>query len=214
MGGPEEPSPSVQQGATYTDEHTMPLDDLAMKLETDFNNGLTAEAAKSRLERDGPNALTPPKRTPWWVKFLKIMFGGFAALLWVAAALCFAAVVFREVDEGILDKDNMMIGIALILVNLITGIFTYYQENKSEKIMESFASMIPPKALVKLGVHSPPLAGPEGREVGGDQRHRAGGGRHRGDPRRRQDSCRRQVPRPPVSPLWPRHPAGCSRLSR
>jgi hypothetical protein len=214
MGGPEESCPSVQQGTTYTDEHTMPLDDLAKKLETDFNSGLNTEAAKFRLERDGPNALTPPKRTPKWVKFLKIMFGGFAALLWGGAALCFLAVVINYGEDSIIDKDNMMIGIALILVNLLTGIFTYYQENKSDKIMESFASMIPPKALVKLWTHPPPLAGPQGREAGGDQRHRAGGGRHRGDPRRRQDSCRRQVPRPPVSPRWPRHPAGCSRLSR
>ena len=201
MGGPEETKPNLQQKTTYTDEHTMPLDDLAKKLETDFNSGLTTEAAKSRLERDGPNALTPPVRTPKWVKFLKIMFGGFAALLWAGAVLCFIAVAVVWSKEGIMDKDNVMIGLALIIVNILTGAFTYYQENKSDKIMESFASMIPPKALVKLWTHSPPLAGPEGREVGGDQRHRAGGGRHRGDPRRRQDSCRHQVLWPPVSPL-------------
>jgi hypothetical protein len=54
----------LQQGATCTDEHTMPLDALTMKLETDVNPGLTTEAAKSRLERDGPNTLTPPSPRP------------------------------------------------------------------------------------------------------------------------------------------------------
>ena len=29
---------------------------------------------------------------------------------------------------------------------IVSGLFTYYQKNKSSKIMESFAKMIPPKA--------------------------------------------------------------------
>jgi sodium/potassium-transporting ATPase subunit alpha len=41
--------------------------------------------------RDGPNALSPPKTTPEWVKFCRQMFGGFAMLLWLGAILCFIA---------------------------------------------------------------------------------------------------------------------------
>ena len=43
------------------------------------------------LARDGPNALSPPKTTPEWVKFCRQMFGGFAMLLWLGAILCFIA---------------------------------------------------------------------------------------------------------------------------
>jgi sodium/potassium-transporting ATPase subunit alpha len=43
------------------------------------------------VERDGPNALTPPPKTPEWVKFMKCLFGGFALLLWLGAVLCFVA---------------------------------------------------------------------------------------------------------------------------
>jgi Cation transporter/ATPase, N-terminus len=46
---------------------------------------LTHAKAKSNLARDGPNALTPPKQTPEWVKFCRNLFGGFAMLLWVGA---------------------------------------------------------------------------------------------------------------------------------
>lgn len=53
--------------------------------------GLTHAKAKENLERDGPNALTPPKTTPEWVKFCKQLFGGFALLLWIGAILCFIA---------------------------------------------------------------------------------------------------------------------------
>ena len=63
---------------------------------TDFHalpelQGLTEKEAKVRLERDGPNALTPPPTTPEWVKFGKQLFGGFAMLLWIGAILCFIA---------------------------------------------------------------------------------------------------------------------------
>lgn len=53
--------------------------------------GHTHAKAKEFLERDGPNALTPPKQTPEWVKFCKNLFGGFALLLWIGAILCFIA---------------------------------------------------------------------------------------------------------------------------
>ena len=36
-----------------------------------------------------------------------------------------------------------------MVVVLVTGLFTYYQENKSSKIMESFAKMTPPLAQVE-----------------------------------------------------------------
>ena len=45
--------------------------------------------------------------------------------------------------------DNLYIGVALVVVVVVTGLFTFYQENKSSKIMESFAKMTPPLAMVK-----------------------------------------------------------------
>lgn len=56
-----------------------------------YLQGLTAQRAKEILERDGPNALTPPPTTPEWVKFCKLLFGGFSLLLWIGAILCFIA---------------------------------------------------------------------------------------------------------------------------
>ena len=56
------------QQSTYKDEHTMPLEKLAEQLDTNFEMGLVDAEAKMRLERDGPNSLTPPKKTPEWLK--------------------------------------------------------------------------------------------------------------------------------------------------
>ena len=77
---------------SYEDEHTIPLAELKEKLETDFESGLTNPEAKDRLENFGPNSLTPPPKTPRWLKFCMTMFMGFAMLLWVAANLCFVAI--------------------------------------------------------------------------------------------------------------------------
>merc|ERR1719223_1182666 len=109
------------------DFHKVPLSDLYQRLGTNAETGLTNAQVKSNQERDGPNRLTPPPQTPEWVKFCQNLFGGFALLLWLGANLCF--------------------GIVLTAVVLVTGIFSYYQESKSSKIMESFANMVPQYAL-------------------------------------------------------------------
>ncbi|CAH1393568.1 unnamed protein product [Nezara viridula] len=73
------------------DHHKISVEELYQRFGTHPETGLTHAKAKENLERDGPNALTPPKTTPEWVKFCKQLFGGFALLLWVGAILCFIA---------------------------------------------------------------------------------------------------------------------------
>ncbi|KHJ40872.1 cation transporter/ATPase [Trichuris suis] len=90
-----------------TDKHQIPIEELFRRLDTDPQNGLSAEEAKRRLSRDGPNALSPPPSTPEWVKFCKNLFGGFAVLLWIGAVLCFIAYgVDVAMSENAL-KDNV-----------------------------------------------------------------------------------------------------------
>jgi sodium/potassium-transporting ATPase subunit alpha len=73
------------------DYHKITPEELYQRFQTHPENGLSHAKAKENLERDGPNALTPPKQTPEWVKFCKNLFGGFALLLWIGAILCFIA---------------------------------------------------------------------------------------------------------------------------
>lgn len=79
------------------------------------------------MERDGPNALTPPKQTPEWVKFCKNLFGGFALLLWIGAILCFIAYSIQASTVEEPADDNLYLGIVLSAVVIVTGIFSYYQ---------------------------------------------------------------------------------------
>ena len=45
------------------------------------------------------------------------------------------------------SDDNLYLGIVLAIVITVTAIFSYYQESKSSKIMESFKNMVPQYAL-------------------------------------------------------------------
>jgi len=130
------------------DEHKISHDELFARLGTDINRGLTDDRARQILERDGPNALSPPKTTPEWVKFCKNLFGGFALLLWIGAVLCFVAYGITEATYDDAPKDNLWLGVALAVVVFLTGVFSYFQEAKSSRIMESFKNMVPQQAVV------------------------------------------------------------------
>lgn len=129
------------------DEHKISLDELSARFGTSFETGLTYDRAKQVLERDGPNALSPPKTTPEWVKFCKQLFGGFALLLWAGAILCFVAYGITEATYDDAPKDNLWLGVALAIVVVMTGVFSYFQEAKSSRIMESFKNMVPQQAI-------------------------------------------------------------------
>uniref|UniRef100_H2XY07 Sodium/potassium-transporting ATPase subunit alpha n=2 Tax=Ciona intestinalis TaxID=7719 RepID=H2XY07_CIOIN len=133
------------------DEHKISLEELCERVKTDPVNGLTSSQAAEFLERDGPNALTPPKTTPEWIKFCKNLFGGFSTLLWTGAILCFIAYGIDAAtikNRENLSADYLYLGFVLVAVVVLTGIFQYYQESKSSKIMDSFKNMVPAQAIV------------------------------------------------------------------
>ncbi|XP_069804875.1 sodium/potassium-transporting ATPase subunit alpha-3 isoform X3 [Dendropsophus ebraccatus] len=129
-------------------EHKMSVEEVCRKYNTDCVQGLTLSKAAEILARDGPNALTPPPTTPEWIKFCRQLFGGFSILLWIGAILCFLAYGIQAGTEDDPANDNLYLGIVLAAVVIITGCFSYYQEAKSSKIMESFKNMVPQQALV------------------------------------------------------------------
>lgn len=133
------------------DEHKISVEELTTRLQTDLVNGMSEQAAQERLKRDGYNELTPPKTTPEWVKFCQQLFGGFSTLLWIGAILCFLAYGIESRQNANVLKDNLYLGIVLATVVIVTGIFSYFQERKSSKIMESFAKLVPQQATVIRG---------------------------------------------------------------
>lgn len=116
-----------------TNDHIIPLEKLCEKLQTDTVRGLREEEVESILLREGPNALTPPKVTPEYIKFIRCMFHGFAILLWICSALCFILYGISVLVEGT-GGGIEWVGLIISCICLISGIFAYIQESKNTKV--------------------------------------------------------------------------------
>merc|ERR1712213_125249 len=131
------------------DVHRVSVDELCKRFKTQVDRGLTDDQVKKGIAEYGLNQLTPPPTTPEWIKFCQCLFSGFAMLLWFGAILCFLAYGIQASAYEEPPDDNLYLGIVLSAVVTVTGIFSYYQEAKSAKIMESFKNLVPQYAVVR-----------------------------------------------------------------
>merc|ERR1711892_1654642 len=131
------------------DVHKGSVDELLKRFNTEVERGLTTEQAEKNLLEYGANALTPPPKTPEWIKFCQNLFSGFACLLWLGAILCYIAYGIQASAYEEPPDDNLYLGVVLTAVVTVTGIFSYYQESKSAAIMESFKNLVPRYALCR-----------------------------------------------------------------
>merc|ERR1712168_59626 len=133
------------------DVHKVSVEELLKRFSTQVERGLTEAQAAKNLAEYGRNELTPSPTTPEWVKFCQNLFSGFACLLWLGAILCFLAYGIQASAYEEPPDDNLYLGIVLTAVVTVTGVFSYYQESKSAKIMESFKNLVPQNAIVRRG---------------------------------------------------------------
>ncbi|PRP81845.1 P-type ATPase [Planoprotostelium fungivorum] len=143
-------SPEMAPKEYQAEEHQWTLEQLAehhgAKLDYETvkkSAGLNTSEAEKRLAIDGKNRLTPPKRTPEWIKFLREFINPFMILLQVAALLC---IVAYALETSI--KVNLYLAIILFVIVIGTCVMGYWQERKSGGLMDSFKNMLPPKCMV------------------------------------------------------------------
>jgi magnesium-transporting ATPase (P-type) len=77
------------------------------------------------------------RRDPWYFKLLRNLFSFFAILLWIAALLCFVPGV-----------DLPQLGIAILTVILVNGLFAFLQEYKSDRALEMLQQLIAQQSKV------------------------------------------------------------------
>merc|ERR1712212_161482 len=148
-GGKKEKNLNELKQELEIDVHKVDVDVLCKRFNTNIEQGLTDTQAAKGLAEHGKNELTPPPTTPEWVKFCQCLFSGFAMLLWLGAFLCFLAYSIQASAYEEPPDDNLYLGVVLSAVVTVTGIFSYYQESKSAKIMEGFKNLVPQYALVR-----------------------------------------------------------------
>lgn len=99
------------------------------------SNGLSQDEAKKRLQHYGQNEITKVKGKPLWIKFLANFTHLMAILLWLGGIVGFLA-------------QMPQIGIAIWMVNIINGAFSFWQEFKAEKATEALRKLLPSYARV------------------------------------------------------------------
>lgn len=67
-----------------TDVHKLPINQVLDNHEVDPKRGLATSRAKELWRENGPNALTPPKKSPEILKLVRYCCGGFSLLIWVS----------------------------------------------------------------------------------------------------------------------------------
>jgi len=99
--------------------------------------GLTGSEAQRRLAEFGPNHVEEVGRESLLWRFAREFTHFFAIILWLGAALAFLAEYF---DPG---QGMARLGIAIVGVILINGIFSFWQEYKAERAIDALRQLLP-----------------------------------------------------------------------
>jgi Ca2+-transporting ATPase len=98
-------------------------------------DGLNQSEAEKRLHEHGPNVLQEVKGKPLYLKFLANFTHLMAILLWIGGIVALIA-------------QMPQLAIAVWMVNLINGIFSFWQEYRAEKATQALRKLLPTYARV------------------------------------------------------------------
>lgn len=109
--------------------HSLPVSEVYQKLGTS-PSGLSEEEAQERLHHFGPNVIREVKGKPLILKFLGNFTHLMAILLWIGGIVGFIA-------------QMPQLGVAIWMVNVINGVFSFWQEYRAEKATEALRRLLP-----------------------------------------------------------------------
>jgi calcium-translocating P-type ATPase len=104
--------------------------------------GLAASEAAARRVEYGPNRVEPLARESAWLRLLKEFTHLFSIILWIAAGLAFLADWF-EPSQGM-----ARVGWAVVLVILVSGLFSFWQEVRVERTLAALQGLLPQQCEV------------------------------------------------------------------
>ena len=110
--------------------------------------GLTEDEAQERLHQYGRNALQEIKGKPLYLKLIANFTHMMAILLWIGGIIAFVAKMPQ-------------LAIAIWMVNMINGAFSFWQEFKAEKATEALKKLLPSYARVIRDGHEQKIVSEE-----------------------------------------------------
>jgi calcium-translocating P-type ATPase len=106
-------------------------------------DGIGDAEAKRRLSEFGPNQVERVEATPLVVRFLHQFTHFFALVLWFAAALA----MFAEIHQP--GEGMGALALAIVGVILINGLFSFWQEYRSESALSALRDLLPQMVAVE-----------------------------------------------------------------
>jgi sodium/potassium-transporting ATPase subunit alpha len=121
--------------------HSLTVEQALASLKTSAA-GLSSGEATRRLEEFGPNLLEEVEQQHLLLRFAQEFTHFFAMILWIGAGLSFVAEYF---DPG---QGMARLGVAIVGVILINGVFSFWQEYKAERAVAALRQLLPQKVKV------------------------------------------------------------------
>ena len=110
-------------------------------LNTD-SGGLASTEAQRRLKEYGPNRVEAVRGMALPLRLLAELTTPFSLVLWVAALLAFA------LERITLDQGMARLGYTVVVVILISGLFSFSQEYRSERALAALQRLLPQRVQV------------------------------------------------------------------
>lgn len=135
--------PAEQHRNLETDEdHTMSVEHLCQKYQTNVQTGLTEAEANRRLQQQGYNRLTGSIEMHWSLLLLQEMVKPMSLVLWLAAALCFVAYGAYH------DPSNLGIGLVLCFLIISNGVLQFASNRRRKATTKYFPRVVLPSTIV------------------------------------------------------------------
>jgi magnesium-transporting ATPase (P-type) len=116
---------------------TLSVEEVLSVLETS-RQGLSEDEAAHRLKVFGANRLPPAAKRKWYWELAQNFIHFFALMLWISAALAW----FAGLPE---------LSWAIVIVIIVNGLFSYWQEYKAERAAEALQALLPHQVTVRRG---------------------------------------------------------------
>jgi calcium-translocating P-type ATPase len=116
--------------------YQLPIDEAFTTLRSHVE-GLSSAEAGARLAEFGPNRIERARSVPVSLRLVRQFTHFFAMLLWCAAVLAFVA------DVHMPGQGMRTLGVAIVAVILINGVFSFWQEDRAERTMAALQRLLP-----------------------------------------------------------------------
>ena len=125
------------------DYHILSAKNVCDRFNVFQEQGLSDNAAATRLSRDGPNQIpSPPEH--FFRKILLYIFGGFCSVLWIGVIIFF--ICWRPLGDPNPQAYNLGLAILVLIVIFLQAGFSAFQDWSTKRTMQSILDLLPSDA--------------------------------------------------------------------